>query len=152
MAGALHVTGIAEIQAALEAMVARVEAATPFAVDTAAALLEGRARSQLSQSSHQQGTRTPSAPGSPPSLITGVLRSSFEILGPTPAGAAAWAAIVGPTAVYARIQELGGVTGRGSAVTLPARPYVRPAYDELVHSPELLDVFVQAWGGAIRGG
>lgn len=145
------VTGIEELKAALTAMAARVEAATPLAVEQATALLEGKARSNLSRYSHQRGTPTPSPPGEPPALITGRLRSSFEVLGPTPAGSAAWMMLLGPTMPYARIQELGGVTGRGHATTLPARPYFRPAIEELAHDPEFLGVFTRTWARAITG-
>ena len=152
MAGAMRVTGVAELMKALEAMGARVEAATPFAVAAATTLVKEKAQANLARTSHSRGTPTPSAPGQPPAMITGALRDSFDMLGPTPAGAAAWRAVLGPTAVYARIQELGGQAGRGGSVTLPARPYLRPAYDDAVHDPGFMEVFVQAWRGAIRGG
>lgn len=146
----MSVTGIAELARALEAMAARIEAATPVAVATATAMVEVAARANLSRTSHSRGTPTPSAPGQPPSLISGRLRSSFDILGPTPAGAGAWRAVLGPTAVYARIQELGGQAGRGHATTLPARPYLRPAVDDLLHSGALRGAFAAAWAEAIR--
>lgn len=148
---ALVVTGIDEVAAALKTMAARVETATGEAVMVGQALIEGRARAELSRSSHQIGTPTPSAPGQPPSLITGVLRSSFRVTGPTPAGAGRWTSVMGPTTVYARIQELGGVTGRGHHTVLPPRPYLRPAYDALVHSDALRGVFTRAWARAITG-
>lgn len=148
----MSVTGITELKRALEAMAARIEAATPFAVLAATALVEGKARENLARTSHARGTPTPSAPGQPPSRITGRLRSSFEVLGPTPAGSGAWRSVLGPTAVYARIQELGGQAGRGRSVTLPARPYLRPAFEESVHDPAFIGVFTQFWGRAITGG
>lgn len=37
---------------------------------------------------------------------------------------------IGPNVVYATIHEFGGQAGRGGAVTIPARPYVRPTLDE----------------------
>lgn len=145
----LAVTGVAELKAALEAMASRVETATPLAVTAAAGLFEDRARDALSRYSHNRGTPTPSPPGDPPAKITGTLRDSWELLGPTPAGAAAWMATLGPTAPYARIQELGGTAGHGSV--LPARPYLRPTYEETAHGPELQDIFVKAWSRAITG-
>lgn len=151
MAGSVRVTGISDVQDALRAMAARIQAATPVAVATATALVEERARANLSRTSHRRGTPTPSAPGEPPALITGALRGSFDILGPTETGAATWRAVLGPTAVYARIQELGGQTGRNHATTLPARPYLRPAYDDAVHDPAFADVFIRAWGAAVAG-
>lgn len=32
--------------------------------------------------------------------------------------------------LYARIHEMGGLTGRGGRVLMPARPYLRPALDD----------------------
>jgi phage gpG-like protein len=58
--------------------------------------------------------------------VTGTLRRSITVKGPHPLGLGRWEAQIGPTAVYGRIQELGGVTGRGGATVLPARPYVAP--------------------------
>jgi hypothetical protein len=132
-------------------MASRIELATPEAVETAAALVEGRARAALSRKSHQPRTPTPSNPGEPPALVTGVLRSSFELLGPTSEGAGAWAAVLGPTAPYARVQELGGKTGRGGSVVLPPRPYLAPAAREAIRSGEVREVFVRAWGRAVMG-
>lgn len=142
------VTGLPELIAALQAAGARVEAATPLAIETVQALIEGEARAQLSKYSHQRGTPTPSSPGEPPALITGRLRSSFELAGPTLVGAGIWESKMGPTAPYARIQELGGSTGRS---TLPARPYLRPAFDAVLHSGRLESTFVRFWSRALTG-
>lgn len=144
------VTGIGECVRALEAVGARVQAATPVAVLAAAALVEGRARAGLSRASHRRGTPTPSAPGSPPALVTGVLRSSFAVTGPV-GDAGSWTSVLGPTAPYARVQELGGVTGRGHAVVLPARPYLRPAAEAVRRDPALIGVFARMWGAAVTG-
>jgi len=75
--------------------------------------------------SHPMGTPTPSPPGHPPALVTGSLIRSIhergpQVLGPIITGS------VGPTIVYARIQELGGHAGRGHRSYLPPRPYVKP--------------------------
>lgn len=37
---------------------------------------------------------------------------------------------VAPTAVYSRIQELGGISGKGHRSKLPPRPYVAPSIAE----------------------
>ncbi|MEU5426830.1 HK97 gp10 family phage protein [Streptomyces olivoreticuli] len=147
----VKVTGLDALITAIRSMGSRAEAATPAAVAQAAALLEGKARANLSRYSHAPRTPTPSPPGEPPALVTGRLRSSFDILGPTSAGAGAWAAVIGPTTAYARIQELGGTAGRGHHAVLPPRPYLRPAYDALVHDPELLGVFARTWLRAVNG-
>lgn len=145
----LHVTGIDELRTALERMAARVNAAAPAAVGMATEMVEAAAMANLSRYSHPPGTPTPSPPGHPPARVTGRLRGSFEIAGPTPQGRAVWRAVVGPTAVYARIQELGGVAGNGAV--LPARPYLRPTVETLAHSHALQGVFVNAWETAIFG-
>lgn len=83
-----------------------------------------------------------SAPGSPPGMGTGHLRESVVVTSATGGGGIGEASC-GPTARYARIQEFGGtivphghpylhwVDDLGSAyvrsVTLPPRPYMRPA-------------------------
>ena len=87
---------------------------------------------QLGLSSHDAGTATPSPPGQPPSLITGQLRRSVIM---RPKGKAH--VQVGATAVYARIQELGGAAGRNHASQLPARPYLKAAMRKLAASGEM---------------
>jgi len=67
---------------------------------------------------HAPGTPTPSAPGSPPSIVTGALRASVKT-GRVKSGFHGYSVSVGPTVVYARVQELG-------SDRLPARPYVAP--------------------------
>lgn len=94
-------------------------------------------------SAHSAGTTTPSAPGTPPAVVTGTLRRSVRTGPVTRVGFGSYSVKVGPTVVYARIQELGGVItpktaahlrfrlgGRevyAKSVTLPPRPYFRPA-------------------------
>lgn len=147
----LTITGLDELIAALRAMGERVEAVTGPAVHDAQAIIAGQARANLSRYSHQRNTPTPSPPGEPPALITGRLRSSFDIAGPTETGAGAWMSVMGPTVVYARIQELGGRAGRGHRSVLPARPYLRPAIEATVNDGRVRDVFVRAWAKGITG-
>jgi phage gpG-like protein len=148
---ALTVSGIEEAIAALQGMAERVEAATPGAIVTSQALIASEARTRLRKYQHPPGTPTPAPPGGPPAMITGRLRGSFDIAGPTAAGAGVWMSVMGPTAPYARVQELGGATGRGGATVLPARPYLKPSIETLTHSGRLADVFVRAWAAAITG-
>lgn len=123
------VHGIKEAIAALERKQGQIDVATRLAIAKALHMFERRAKENLARKSHQAGTPTPSAPGEPPALVTGNLRRSITVTGPTKIGPDTWKGEVGPTAVYGRVQELGGVTGRG---VLPARPYMQPAYDELI--------------------
>ncbi len=135
--------GVPEFRAAIDAHVARQLVATRVAVGKAAHLIEEKAKLQLTSSSHRAGTPTPSRPGSPPSLVTGLLRRSVSVTGPTALTATSFTASAGPTAVYGRIQELGGVTGRGGTASLPARPYMEPAMTAA--EPEVQALFREAW-------
>src|SRR5262249_46431466 len=114
-------TGIKQLQGALAAIQARQVAATGRATAKALHTIERAAKQKLTPSSHRRGEPTPSAPGDPPSLVSGALRRSVQVDGPEPTGPTGWEGQVGPTIVYGRIQELGGVAGRGAV--LPARPY-----------------------------
>lgn len=151
MAAAVTVKGIAELKAALRAMALRADAATPLAVSAATDLVKDRSQALLRLKEHARGTPTPSASGEPPAKITGDLLGSFETLGPTPLGAGTWRERLGPTIVYARIQELGGAAGRGGASILPERPYLRPALDDALHADLIRGEFVRAWRTAITG-
>jgi phage gpG-like protein len=57
--------------------------------------------------------------------------------------------VMGPTAPYARIQELGGATGRGGATVLPARPYFIPAAERVLRGGHIAELFNRAWAEAI---
>ncbi|MEU0818968.1 hypothetical protein [Streptomyces mirabilis] len=149
MAGGIQVLGLTELKVAIEGLATSLNYATRTATAQASHLLEAEIKKTLSTSSHSRGTPTPSSPGEPPSLVTGTLRRSITVKGPHPLGLGRWEAEIGPTAVYGRIQELGGVTGRGHATTLPARPYVKPAFDRLAASGALSRVYHEAWRAAI---
>ena len=107
----------------LESKVARTDAAVRGVVGTAAHELERQTKS-IFETSHRRGTPTPEPPGNPPSVITGTLRRSIKTEGPRRIGFGSYEAQVGPTVVYARVQELGG-----GPSDLPARPYLKPSYD-----------------------
>lgn len=145
MAGGVQIVGLTELNAAIEGLAASLSAATRSATAKASHLVEQEIKQTLATSSHQRGTPTPSAPGEPPSLVTGTLRRSITVDGPHPLGLGRWEAQIGPTAVYGRIQELGGVTGRGGATVLPPRPYVQPSFDRLAIGGALIDVYFAAW-------
>jgi len=142
--------GVAEFTAAIEAMVVAADVASREAVAAGAHLIEAETKEDLSIGSHAKGEPTSSAPGAPPDLVTGALRRSVKVEGPARVGPATWRAGVGPTAVYGRIQELGGVTGRGGATALPARPYLGPALQHLIDSGRLSAVFSKAWRAAVH--
>lgn len=137
--------GVAEQIAAIRAIATRVQTVTPQGATRAAHLVEARTKQLLSLTSHPPGTPTPSAPGSPPALISGALRRSITVTDPTRIGDA-WTVTVGPTIVYGRIQELGGTAGRGSQ--LPPRPYLAPGL--AAARDEIGDALADVWRDAIR--
>lgn len=136
--------GIGEFTAALTAVQAKQVAATGAATGKALHLIERRAKEKLAETSHKRGTPTPSAPGDPPSLVSGALRRSIQVEGPAPTGPISWEGRVGPTIEYGRIQELGGQAGHA---TLPARPYLSPAFDDVM--PEIAEIYAEAWASAL---
>lgn len=138
--------GMDAFRGAVDALVREASDGARRSVNLAALRLASRTQRKLTTSSHKKGTPTPSRPGEPPSLVTGTLRRSVKTTRAVPIGAATWQAQVGPTAVYARIQELGGRAGRGGAVNLPARPYLAPTVTEMIGSGELWAAFREGWG------
>lgn len=150
--------GVDKFIGAVDLKVTQMRRATAMATAKALHLIERRTKQKLSVRSHQPRTPTPAGPGDPPALITGNLRRSITVMGPEPIGPNAWRGQVGPTAVYGRIQELGGeihsvhtsmvmmgVTGSG--IRIPARPYLEPSYEEL--KDEIRAIFRTAWTEAI---
>lgn len=74
--------------------------------------------------------------GEPPKNRTGNLRRSIKGF-PTKVGFAKYAAIVGPTMVYARAVELGGIYAPQSwhgTTAMAGFPYFKPAYEKYVHA------------------
>ncbi|HZP55033.1 hypothetical protein [Actinocrinis sp.] len=141
--------GVPQFTAALDALVAAAGEATKIAVIKGGHLIQAETQKKLTTSSHKKGTPTPSQPGEPPSLVTGQLRRSIRTDHPNRGGDGIWSTRIGPTAAYGRIQELGGVTGRGHATTLPARPYLAPALEAAISSGRLGEVFDEAWRVAL---
>lgn len=133
------IIGIREVQAALDGMVTSARAAAVTIVKAGEAEVEAEIKKQFA-GAHRRGTPTPSSPGQPPAVISGTLRRSIHSERPTVTGLGA-AGRVYPTAVYARIQELGGHAGHS---TLPARPYVRPGYEAA--KPKLAAIAAAEWG------
>jgi phage gpG-like protein len=140
------VSGVREFNAALSSVVAAQRTATRQATAKLLHQIEAAAKEQLRTSSHRKGTPTPSAPGEPPSLISGGLRRGIRVTGPEAVGATSWSGEVGPTSPQGRIQELGGIAGRGTV--LPARPYMQPAWEQI--KPLIAPTYRAAWSGALR--
>jgi phage gpG-like protein len=144
-AAGFYLEGVDPFRAAIDAMVKAADDGGRRAANNAARAVASRTQRKLTTSSHKKGTPTPSRPGEPPSLVTGQLRRSVKIVPAVPLGTGAWQSCVGPTAAYSRIQELGGVTGRGGATRLPARPYLGPTVREMISSGELWAAFREGW-------
>lgn len=143
----LEVKGLREIPEALAHKAAALEVATRVATGLAAHIVERHTKDLLRRTSHTRHTPTPSQPGEPPALVSGSLMRSIAVEGPTGI-AGTFRASVGPTLIYGRIQELGGVTGRGHASHLPARPYLRPAL--AASREEIATLFYTAWRRALE--
>lgn len=150
MAITFKVTGAGDLAAALERIAAAGESAARPAAEAMAAVAERTVKQELSIDSHPRGTPTPSRPGEPPSLVTGQLRRSVRRTR-SEGGASHWEAHVAPTVVYARIQELGGATGRAHRSVLPARPYMRPALARAGANGQLRKAAIRAFRKAVRG-
>jgi phage gpG-like protein len=137
------VEGVDAAVAALEALGLRMRAATVAAVDEGADLLADEVRAALGRSEYPPSSQ----PGTPPARRSGDLQESIEQLTEeTDAGARAE---VWPSTVYARIQELGGITGRDYRTHLQPRPYVEPSVDEVAWP--FGDCLYRAWSNAVGG-
>jgi phage gpG-like protein len=139
----VEIDGIERLKAALAAKSVEVDAAAERAVTEAGHDLEASVKRSF-RTAHTAGSPTPSAPDTPPAVVSGTLRRSVRVTDPVRDGFGTYTLKVGPTVVYARIQELGGVitpkTGQylrfrvngreiyKKSVTLPARPYFKPAH------------------------
>ena len=133
------VHGVPELAAALDAIVARTTASAEIIVRRGQAVVEANIKKQFT-GAHAKGTPTTSAPGSPPDVVTGTLRRSVTSETPVLNGAVATGRVY-PTAVYARIQELGG---RG----LPPRPYMEPAHQASLAA--IQRIALEEWARATR--
>lgn len=139
-----------EWEAALIAIQARMIRKTYEAGKQSMWLIERNVKFYLRTFTHREGTPTPSPRGGPPALVTGNLIRSWRNQ-PPKAGPKPFTVVTegGPTAVYARIQELSGQAGRGLQVHIPARPFVRPMV--LASRRGVRRIHVDAWTAAIRG-
>lgn len=140
------VEGADEFATALDALQQRMTSATRKATKDGLTLLERRTRSRLSRYYHPPNTPTPSPAGEPPARISGHLRGSLSPTGPVPTGSG-FSGRLGPTAVYSRIQELGGRAGRNHSVTLPPRPYLAPTLRDV--RDDLRRQYLEAWQRAM---
>ena len=115
--------------------------------------IQTEARHRLERLGHPPETKTPSLPGMPPAFISMHLSDSVTVR------PGLESTKVGPTARYARIQELGGwmqghpymywredgVKYRSEGHRLPARPYWKPSVDEVIASGKLTRIYARRW-------
>lgn len=138
---AFRMLGFEALKEKMRQILGRVEGATAEGVQRAGFEVQREAQRLLALTSHAPGTPTPSAPGEPPSLISGALRRSITVEPPEHTSEG-WSIRVGPTIVYGRVQELGG-----GPSNLPARPYMRPAWAIL--PDKIANIMEDAWRNAI---
>ncbi|KAB2384759.1 phage virion morphogenesis protein [Actinomadura montaniterrae] len=116
---------------------------------------EGRnaIREALNRRSHRRGTPTPAAPGQPPARISGALMTHIVVVPAVNEGSYRWVATAGSDGIlpYDRIQNLGGVAGRGHRTTLPPRPYIVPPVRDLRASGRLSEVGAEAFRAVVHG-
>ena len=116
------------------------EAAIPGA-DAMGRVYRDEVKRELTRLSHARGTVTPSPPGAPPAMESGALAGSVTMVpASTPVVATA---SVSPHTIYDAVQEYGhtmhahhdfmhyfyGGERFSRTVTVPPRPYMRPAID-----------------------
>lgn len=127
---------------------AQIEKASETAIRRSAAVIEREAKQNII-GRHREGTPRPDggANTGPKTLmnVSGALRASIRVGEPRRVGFGAYEIEIGPTMVYARVQELGG--GKNN---IPARPYMAPALDD--KQAEARDVFISSWRAVLTGG
>jgi hypothetical protein len=140
----------AEVSARLKIIADRASSAAPrAAVQALGQAGETMTKLTLSRQTHPAGTPTPSAPGSPPALVSGDLRRAVHRAPAVPSGVARWSQVQGCLVVYGAVHEFGPVviTAKrfpqlgnpdagffGAQVTIPRRPWVRPSMEALISS------------------
>lgn len=145
-----RVTGIPEWKEKLRVLMARVDRVTEQTTTDGALLVEAEVKLTLRLSAHPRGTATPARVGGPPSWVSGFLSRTVEHRAARRIGPYRYSAEVGPTAKYARIQELGGMSGRHHRTHTPYRPYMLPA---TVRSRERVrNLYRRRWAETINHG
>lgn len=130
MAG-VHVQGVEQVKRRLRALGEKSVEATGEATKQVLERVARQERILLNLGFHPRNTPTGSKPGQPPWRIGGHLSDEVKVHGPYLRGGLfnpRWEGAVGSSAVYARIQELGGWAGRHHRSYLPPRPHLKPAW------------------------
>lgn len=124
---AVRTRGLKEWNVGKRIMLDHFMRANERGVEDAQRIVARQGRRELSRKAHPPHTRTPSFPGEPPAMVTGVMRDRW-VMRPV-RRIRRWRAVgeVGTNVPQSRIQELGGRTGAGHRTKLPPRPYLAPA-------------------------
>lgn len=144
----VEIGGIQAAKGQLKALERELRAAAKHGVQRSMDTVERAIKNKLREKTHPRNTQTPSAPGEPPALITGAMMRSVRGNAPRWTDRNTVVGRVAPHVVQSRIQELGGVTGRGHRTHLPPRPYVSPAVAE--RRDTVRRIFEQEFAAAIR--
>lgn len=136
----MPVTGLTELNAAIDRITASAAEAAKVTVGTAAAMLTGAAQANF-EGSHKKGQ--PHVGGSKPNVVTGYLRRSIRFTPPARLGMFEYSSQIGPTAIYGRAVELGY-----AARNMRPHPYFDPAVREV--TPRLPAIATAAWARFLR--
>lgn len=134
--------------AAIDELMLRLADANWMATRDGLHTIESAVKTLLSLRPHPPRTPSPATPGSPVGLISGHLMRSVRVDGPWQRSLTTVEGSVGPTAVYARIHELSGFSGKGHRTYIPMRPYWRPSVDALLS--QVHQGYADRWAQAIR--
>lgn len=136
----------------LDRIIRAIEELTPDAVEEVRDQTRRDVVRLLRLKWHPRNTPTPSMPGEPPARISGDLLRSIKAFPVERTGAYTWHASIKSFNDYSRIQELGGVSGRGHRAHLPPRPYLKRAVNDLRDVGYYEGVFITYWSEAMRAG
>lgn len=155
--------GTARITAAIERIKKQLDIATRDATKEAGEALQAAARRNF-HGYHAFGYHH--LGGDSPNTVSGDLQASIQFLTPVLSeGSARYSTKIGPTAIYGRVIELGatitpkeakmlswfdaqmGLRRFEDEVTIPPRPYFRPAVEDL--PPRMTQIFYDAWSEAL---
>lgn len=161
----MSVNAAADLAVTLRRMRARAAGPAVKAAATAAGRGgETATKMALQLTTHSAGTPTPSAPGAPPSKISGQLARSMQRAPTVVAGPGLASSTYGPTVIYGIVQEFGMTitvrskqvlanteTGQvfGPTVTLPPRPFMRPTAVKFAESGMLAKLAGEAFTAAL---
>lgn len=134
-----HFEGVSEFEGSVDALIVRMMVATNTGLTEAGHVVEARTKMNAS-----------GRPG--PNVVSGTLRRSIHVEGPSNYGTDGRKVEIGPSVIYGRRVELGftGADSLGRNYATPGFPYLAPALETL-RTTLLPGIFQQAWAAAIAG-